>query len=432
MKKLLTAMATLALCLGLTACGHFVSIMPGSAGSGETDPDLPQTLDAFEETGLMDFMGWKEFAARYYSDTPIALSIRSAQKGYASPVFDRASIIAACDALRSMTVTGRSETVPAEDRQTVYTFTMKNGDEYAVAFSDGELSLYAGQYTVTGLDALEELRFPGYSDGFDVFDLYYDDDIRAFADEFNVNTPVSVGRRYNGGATMTSEDPAVVSQAFQLFRDAAVDRVEDSPDQDIDLTQLTDYVFTMADGTYYTFTFAGPCLQVTANADFGPVYYWLTGIDELASMAILPESTVPTFAGGPLYSMREEIARGLAAANGELPDVTVDGVYVDYTIDGQHGYLTLDGSAATGFIQRMAYINAAADTTEPSGEKITVYVTLSDQSGPIVVFTGDTVQQMVGYDHLCDADAMNDLRSAILTLAQDPNNVGPSFSSTSG
>ncbi len=432
MKKLLTVLAVLALCLGLSACGHFVSIMPGSAAVDENNPDLPQTLDNFEEKGLLEFMGWQEFAARYYSDTPIALSIRTAQGGYASPVFDRTSIIAACDALRAMTVTGRSDAVPAEDQQTVYTFTMKNGEEYAVAFSGGELCLYAGQYTVTGLSKLSALEFPGYSNAFDVFDLYYDEDIRAFADNFNVNTPVSVGRRYNGGATMTSQDPAVVSHAFQLLQGALIDRVEESPDQNIDLTQLTDYVFTMTDGSYYTFTFAGPCLQVTASDDYGPVYYWLSGADELAAMEILPESTVPTFAGGPLYGMREEIARGLSAANGELPDVSIVGVYVDYTIDGQHGYLTLDAADGAAFVQRVAYINAAAEITEPVGEKITVYVTLSDQSGPIIVFTGDTVQQMVGYDHQCDAAAMSDLRATILALAQDPDNVGPSFGSTSG
>ncbi len=432
MKKILTVLAALALCLCLSACGHFVSIMPGSADPEGPDGDLPQALDAFEQTGLMEFLDWQDFAAGYYSDTPVALSIRTSQGGYASPIFDRTSIIAACDALRAMTVTGRSDAPAEEGQDTVYTFTMAGGDQYSVTFSGGRLSMYAGLYDVTGLEALGDLAFPGYSDSFDVFDLYYQDDIRAFADNFSVNAPVSVGRRANGGATLTSQDPAVVAQAFQFLQSATVARVEESPDQNIDLTQITDYVFTMADGSYYTFTFAGPCLAVTASAEYGPVYYWLNGIDGLAQLSILPESTVPTFAGGPLYGMREEIATALSAANGELPGVTVEGVYVDYNINGQHGYLTLDGPTAASFVQRVAYINAAAETTSPIGEMITVFVTLSDQSGPIIVFTGDTVQQMVGFDHACDANAMNDLRATILSLAQDTNNVGQSFGSTSG
>ena len=432
MKKLLTALAALVLCLGLSACGHFVSIMPGSDLSDDPGGALPQSLDEFEETGLMEFMGWQEFAARYYTDTPIALSIRTTQGGYASPIFDRTSIIAACDALRAMTVTGRSDALAEGAQETVYTFTMADGEEYAVTFADADLSMYAGRYTVSGLEGLSGLTFPGYSGDYDVFDLYYQDDIRAFADNFYTNTPVSVGRRSNGGATLTSQDPAVVGQAFQLLQYATVARVEESPDQNIDLTQITDYVFTMADGAYYTFTFAGPCLAVTASADYGTVYYWLNGIDELASMAILPESTIPTFAGGPIAGLREEIGHALSAANGELPDVTVVGVYVDYTINGQHGYLTLEGPTAASFVQRVAYINAAAETTAPGGEMITVFVTLSDQSGPIIVFNGDTVQQMVGFDHACDGAAMNDLRATILSLAQDANNIGQSAATTSG
>lgn len=432
MKRFLTVLGALALCLALSACGHFVSIMPGSNLSEEPGDALPQALDQFEETGLMEFMGMQEFAARYYSDTPIALSMRTTQGGYASPIFDRTSIVAACDALRSMTVTGRSEAVAEPVQETVYTFTMADGEEYAFTFADGDLSMYAGRYTVSGLEGLSALAFPGYSDSFDVFDLYGREDIRAFADSFSANAPVSVGRRSNGGATLTSQDPAVVSHAFQLLQYATVARVEENPDQNIDMTQITDYVFTMADGSYYTFTFVGPCLSVTVSADYGPVYYWLDGIDELAYMEILPETTIPTFAGGPLYGMREEIAHALSAANGELPDVTVVGVYVDYTINGEHGYLTLDGNTACSFIQRVAYINAAAETTAPTGEMITVFVTLSDQSGPIIVFTGDTVQQMVGYDHACDSAAMNDLRATILSLAQDSNNIGQSAATTSG
>ena len=428
MKKILVLLALAAAVL-LAGCGHFVPIMPGtdpvSADGEETLPDpSAQEEDTFQEQPLMNFIGWTDFAETYYDETPVALSIRTGERGFASPVFDRASIIAACDALRSMTVTGREgDAAPAEE-QTVFTFTMADGDEYAVGFSGGALDMYAGSYTVSGGESLWDIPFPCYDEEFDVFDLYFDGNIRSFADNYAADTPISVGRRSNGGATLTSKDPAVVEQAFSLLANARVSRVESSPDQNIDLTQTTDYVFTLSDGTYFTFSFAGPCLAVTASADYGPVYYWLEGIDELASMTILPQSTIPVFEGGPLTALREDIDAAQKAAFGEADGITVLGVFVDYTIDGQKGYLTLSGDTAAMFVQRVCAINASAGTVEPSGEAITVSVTLSDGSGPILYFTGDAIQQMVGLTYLCDSAAMADLRSVILTLSQDENNVG--------
>ena len=153
------------------------------------------------------------------------------------------------------------------------------------------------------------------------------------------------------------------------------------------------------------------------------MYYWLEGIDELPGMTILPESTIPVFEGGALTDLREDIAIAQQAAFGELDGLTVAGVFVDYTINGQSGYLTLSGDTAAMFVQRVTAITASGETVEPSGEAITVSVTLSDGSGPILYFTGDAIQQMVGLNYPCDSGAMADLRSVILTLSQDENNV---------
>ena len=428
MKKWLTALAALAMVLVLAGCGHFVPIMPGTdptAGDApEQDIASPEQEEAFQEQPLMTFVGWDDLAVTYYDDTPVALSVRASGQTFASPVFDRASIIAACDALRSMTVTGRAGEAAPDQEQTVYTLTMADGDTYSVGFSNGALDMYAGSYTVSGGEALWNIPFPCYDEGFDMFDLYFDGNIRAFADNYAADTPISVGRRSNGGATLTSKDPAVVDQAFSLLANARISRVEESPDQNIDLTQTTDYVFTLSDGTYYTFSFAGPCLAVTANADYGTVYYWLDGIDDLPGMTILPESTIPVFGGGALTALRDDIATAQLAAYNELNGITVIGVFVDYTINGQTGYLTLSGDTAAMFVQRVCAINASAETVEPSGEQITISVTLSDGSGPILYFTGDSIQQMVGLNYPCDSAAMNDLRNVILTLSQDENNVG--------
>ena len=429
MKKLLAVLFTLALLAGLAACGHFVPIMPGTehAAMGEDAPapdgQNAEAEAAFREQPLMDFLGWGSFASSYYDNTPVALSIRVGDS-YASPIFDRTGIISACDALRAMTVTDRAGDIDPTAQPTVFTFTMSDGDERSVTFVGGALRMYAGDYTVSGGDALWSILFPGYSDSFSVFDLYYSQAITDFANGFYENVPLSVGRRQNGGATLTSKDPTVISQVFSLLVNARVNRVEESPDQNIDLTQVTDYVFTMPDSTTYTFTFTGPCLTVTASQDYGPVYYWLDGVDELPYLTILPESTIPTFAGGYLSDLREDIAQAQLAAYNEYNGITVIGVYVDYTINGQTGYLTLSGDIASMFVQRVTTITATNELVTPSGENITVSVTLSDGSGPILYFTGDTVQQMVGMNYPCDPNAMATLRNTILELALDSNNVG--------
>ena len=427
MKKILVLLAALALCLCLAGCGHFVSIMPGTEADGSLAPvdGPPEAADVFHERALMEFLGWTGFASSYYQNTPAALSVYTPERGFNSPIFDRASIIAACDALRAMRVTGRQPEGQGGGAQTVYTFTMANGDKLTVTFAGSDLAMADGNYTVSGGEGLSAIAFPGYSDGYDIFDLYYDDSIRAFADSFDQSQMLSVGRRSNGGATLASRDPAVIGQVFSLLANARVARVEENPDQNIDLTQTTDYVFTLADSSYYTFSFTGPCLTVTVSADYGPVYYWLEGVDELPYVTILPESTVPQFAGGPITGLRDDVGQAYAAAYGQLPGISVVGVFVDYTIQGQHGYLTLEGDTALSFVRQVTAITADSAVILPpeGGDSITVFVTLSDQSGPIIVFNGDTVQQMVGVNHQCDYTSMANLRSSIQQLALDERNI---------
>lgn len=426
MKRLGAVLLLLAMCLQLSACGHFVNIMPGTEPVVPGATPLPEDEQEgdFEPRPLFEFLRWDSFASSYYQDTPAALSCRIGGEGaYDSPVFDRTSIIAACDALRSMTVTGRANPDPTSP-ETVFTFTMDDGDQLSLTFQGGLLKLNSGAYSLEGGGSLWSLVFPGYSNSFDVFDLYFNSSIREFADNFSVNTPVSVGRRFNGGATLTSKDPEIVNQVFAILSAATVDRVEMSPDQNIDLTQTTDYVFTMADASYYTFSFAGQCLAVTASGAYGPVYYWLTGTDELASIPVVPESTLPTFEGGPLTNLREDVAQAADAANG-ISDVTVVSVYVDYELDGKHAYLTLDGDTAVNFTRQIVSITAEPELVEAgTGSAMTVFITLSDQSGPILTFAGDTVQQLVGMNYPCDAGAMENLRNTIRTLAQDEKNIG--------
>ncbi len=430
MKKTLAILLALALCAGLSGCGHFVSIMPGTEPVAADATPTPEDAGAgdeagFRETPLLDFMGWIGFAGSYYDDTPVALSIQVGDS-FASPIFDRASIITACDTLRAMTVTGRAADPDPTAARTVFTLTMENGDQRTVTFLGSDVSLTGGTYTVTGGDALWRLSFPGYGGSFDIFDLHYSDAIRSFADQFYENTPVSVGRRQNGGATLTSKDPAVVQQVFSILDNATIQRVEMNPDQNIDLTQTTDYVFTMPDASTRTISFAGPCLAVTASEAYGPVYYWLQGTENLPYVTVLPETTIPTFDGGQLTALREDIAQAQQAAAGTLDGVTVLGVYVDYNISGHDpGYLTLSGSVANSFIQQVTSINASSETVPAAGDSITVFVTLSDeQSVPIMVFAGDSIQQVVGVNYACDANAMANLRSTILQLAQDSSNVG--------
>lgn len=433
MKNLLKLACALAAVLMLSACGSFVSIMPGAEETQQEDssasisPQLGQvetteSEDVFEEQSFYAFMGWDEFGSNYYNDTPVALSCQVGE-GSVSPVFDRASIIAACDALNGMTVTARADSASAQET-TTFVFTMSDGTEYSVSFAGDTLSTYTGLYSFSGGDDLFSIAFPIYDSDFDVFDLYFSDEMRTFGDSFETNLPVSVGRRTNGGAIMTATDEDTIRQVFQLLANATLNRVEASPDQNIDLTQTTDYVFTMSDGTTYTFTFTDTCLTVTASAAYGPVYYWLDGIDSLSTLSILPTSTTAAFEGGQITALRTDIQTAADAANGSS-DLTVAGVYVSYIIDGESGYLTLSGDTATSFVQTVTSMTATSETqADPSGDVITVSVTLSDGSGPILYFIGGTIQQVVGTYYVCDSGSMESLRSTVLSLAADGNNTG--------
>jgi hypothetical protein len=416
--------AVLCLLMLCSGCGNFVSIMPGTEVTQADDTDEnDQTEDDFTEKSLFAFLGWSDWGENYYSDTPVALSVQY-NGGCTSPLFDRASIIAACDALRDMTVTGRADEPTQTQSQQVFTFTMSDGKEYSLTFVDGCLSASTGTYAISGGDALWNILFPAYSSSYDLFDLYFDDGVRAFADDFYENTPVSVGRRYNSGATLTSEDPEVVERVFQLLSSATVTVVENRPDQNIDLTQTQDYIFTMEDGTYYTFTFAQRCLAVRASAVYGTVYYWLDGLDDLFTMTIAPEDQTGQFEGGTVADLRSDIQQAAQIANNQQDDLTIAGVYVDYSIDGESGYLTLSDDTAYDFVRQVTNISATSETVaEPDGDRITVSVTLSDWSGPILYFTGDTIQQVVGINYVCDNDAMSSLRSTILSLAANGYNT---------
>jgi hypothetical protein len=418
--------AVLCLTVLCSACGSFVSILPGTAASEADDQTALQEGDQsdknFSERPLFTFLGWESWGDDYYTDTPVALSVQY-NGGCISPLFDRASIIAACDALREMTVTGRAQETEGQSQQ-VFTFTMSDGKEYELSFTDGVLSTYTGTYTVSGGEELWNIVFPAYNSSYDLFDLYFDDSIRAFADNFYENTPVSVGRRSNGGATLISEDPEVVEQAFQLLANATVTVVENRPDQNIDLTQTQDYIFYMEDGSYYTFSFAQQCLAVRASSVYGTVYYWMSGLDELFSMTIAPEDENGKFEGGSIAGLRSDIQEAYEIANGQSDELTIAGVYVDYTIDGESGYLTLSGDDAYDLVRQATSITATSETvSDPEGERITISVTLSDWSGPIIYFTGDTIQQVVGINYVCDSSAMSSLRSTILSLAADGHNT---------
>jgi hypothetical protein len=180
----------------------------------------------------------------------------------------------------------------------------------------------------------------------------------------------------------------------------------------------------MEDGTYYTFTFAQQCLAVRASAVYGTVYYWLDGLDELFTMTIAPEDQTGQFEGGTVADLRSDIQQTAQIANNQQDDLTIAGVYVDYSIDGESGYLTLSDDTAYDFVRQVTNISATSETVaEPDGDRITVSVTLSDWSGPILYFTGDTIQQVVGINYVCDNDAMSSLRSTILSLAANGYNT---------
>lgn len=432
MKKILGVLLVLVLFPGLCGCGDFVSIMPGAeleAPVSQVQANGEETAapeeEIFEETSLYEFMGWEEFGANFYSDTPVALSFQynPGTEGCISPVFDRATIIAACEALRAMTVTGEASDGDNADEM-VFTFTMADGSRRSVTFDHGNLCLYTGDYTVTGGEALWSILFPAYSGEFDLFDLYFDEGVRAFADGFYENMPVSVGRRVNSGAALTSTDPAVVTAVFEVLAGASVLLVENSPDQFVDVTSVQDYIFTMADGTTYTFSFAQQCLMVKVSSVYGPVYYWLNDIAPLWDVIIQPESTAGKFEGGTVRELREDIAEAAAIAEGTSEsDLAIIGVHVSYDIDGQSGYLTLSEDTAEDMVLTAAGVSVSDEqVSDPQGSTVTISVTLSDWSGPIFYFVGDTVQEVIGTSYACDGDEMSMLRSTILALAAEGNN----------
>ncbi len=412
----------LVMCCVLCGCGDFVSILPGTE-LVEAEEDDSGADGSFVESPFYTFMGWTDFGSNYYSDTPVALSFQynPGTEGCISPIFDRASIIAACDALRGMTITGKSSEEESAS-QYVFTFTMSSGREYTFSFEGEELHTYTGNYTVSGGEALWDITFPAYNSGFDVFDLYFDDSVRSFADNFYVDMPVSVGLRYNSGATITNDDPEVITEVFQALANTSILVVENYPDQNVDLTDMREYIFTMEDGTTYTFAFAQRCIAVQANKDYGMVYYWLDGVDALWNINVSPDNENGKFEGGALSGLRSDIQTAADAADGE-GSLTVAGVYVDYDIDGESGYLTLDGDTAVNFVQQLGNISVTDEMTEEvSGDTITVSITLSDSSGPILYFTGDTIQQVVGINYVCSSSDMSLLRTTILSLASDGNN----------
>lgn len=437
MKKGWIALLALGLLLCLCACGDYVSIMPGTeldtpeAATAENSGDVAAG-ESFEERPLLEFMSRENFAESYYDDTPVALSYQpTAEDGTVSCrayIFDRAAIIAVCDALRSMTVTGRAAEEPVTYAE--YILTRSGGEEIPFTFgllADGTrvICAYTGDYTVAGGEAIWATEFPAYSESYDIFDLYFSADMRAFADDFAAHTPVSVGYRMNSGATITSTDPAAIEAVFRVLDDASVIVVENAPDQNIDLNQLRDYIFTMEDGTTYTFSFAEHCLAVTADPSFGPVYYWITGAADLWDIEIASENENGKFEGGVVADLREDTRRAAEVADGTSEsDLTVLGVFVEYTIGEESSYIALDGDAAAEFVSRVCAVKATGETAEDvSGDKITVSVTLSDSSGPIFYFTGDTIQQVVGINYVCDSADMQALRDTILDLASTGENT---------
>lgn len=434
MKRLFLLALALVLLACLSACGDFVSILPGTEAESAAAPAQANTDEgdeaSFAERPLLSFVGWEAFGDSYYTDTPLALSYQpeteDGEQGCRSYIFDRAGIIAGCDAIRGITVTGRAEGEPVSSAE--YVLTRSTGPEYRLTFgslADGTrvLCTYTGNYTVTGGDALWALHFPAYGSDYDVFDLYFSDDVRAFADNFYTDMPVSVGHRMTSGATITSTDPQAVTAAFQALADASVIVVENNPDQNVDLNQIRDYIFTMEDGTAYTFRFAQRCLAVTANSAFGPVYYWISGVDTLWNVQIVPESGDTEFRGGYVWELREDTRRTFEAVDGLLEDVSVAGVYVDYTINGEKAYLTLSGDVADSFLRQLSTIRVTGETVEyPEGDTFTVSVTLTGDTGPFLSFTGNAIQQMVGINYLCDSGDMDAMRGEILRLAAEGYN----------
>ena len=427
--------AALCLLLLLTAgCGRYVSLLPGTeAGAAEVTETPEAQPGVFAARPLLTLLGWEDLRESYYADTPVALGYRPTDEtgaaGCRAWLFDRASIIAACDALRGMDAVRVCDETPVT--LTEYTLTMADGRGYAVTFgllADGETRVVSdggAWIVIQGGDALWELLFPAYSQTFDIFDLYFDESVRAFADEFSVNTPDSVGYRLGSGAGVTSTDPDTVRAVFDALAGAQVLVVEDEPDLNIDLTRTRDYFFTFSDGGRVTFSFADRCLAVTASAAFGPVYYWITGTDTLWGVEISSRTGEAAFAGGTAADLREDIARAAAAAAGTSEEgLTVLGVFVEYSIGGESGYIALEGQKATEFLTQICALPVSAETVEaPEGDTFTLSVTLSDNTGPILYFTGDTLQQVVGTNYACDGTVMQALRDRVLALAATGENT---------
>lgn len=449
MKRLLATILLSVMLFGLCGCGDYVSLMPGGASLEE------EAAAAFEQSPVSQLLGWEGFMSSYYDDTPVALSRKGAE-GYASPVFDRESVIRACDALRGMTAVERLEEGAAADgEETVFCFTMADGSTREIRFADRALRCVRGDYAVSGGEALWDIPFPGYDEGFSVFDLYYSDKVTAFAESFDENTPVSVGRRNNGGATLSNQDPAVVRQVFELLSGAVVERVEDAPDQNIDLNNVQDYVFTMEDGSSQIFTFTGGCLTVTADEAVGPVYYHISTGAELQSLVIAAKVNAAAFEGGTLDTLREDIGRAVAVANGEYVEavpaeeelaqesreeaeaetgesgdeseegsetestaLSVAGVYVTFLLDGTEDYISLQGEDAAEFVRMLGQMQISADRPElePGEAPITVSVNLSDWSGPIIYFADGAVQQSVGNWYTADEAQYGAMTDRIMEL----------------
>lgn len=436
MKKITTMLITAALLLSLCACGDYVSLLPGGEDVLAAVED-----EEFSAKTLSELLGWQDFMSSYYDNTPVAVSY-AGDAGFASPVFDRESIIKACDALRSVTVTqSLGEAPEGTAADTRYTFTMSDGDSYSVEFAGGNL-LYRGElYAVTGGEALEALRFPGYASDFTVFDLYYDSRVTDFAESFAEAMPVSVGRRANGGAVLSSQDEAMIEQVFDLFAAAEIESVEMSPDQNIDLNSTQDYVFTLADGGTQTFTLTGGCLAVQASSAYGTVYYHITNADTLAALSIATGSSAAAFEGGMLADLRSDISRAVAVANGEyvvaetITDdqavrddeseesaesgaLSVAGVYVSFDINGTQDYISVTGDEAAEFVRLMSQIEVSGEhlSAAPEGSVITVSVNLSDWSGPICYFGGGAVQQTVGNWYMCSGSGYDTMCSRILEI----------------
>ena len=423
MKKItaLAVLLVLLLCLGGCDDLGLVSILPSGDifASATPVPETEDGVEVYDERPLFEILRWTDFAdLSYYDYTPVALfrTVNEADGGAASGVFDRATIIAALEAMRGMTVTGETTADAAAD-ETLFTFIMPNGDSYSVRFSGMDLSRGDSCYTVSGGDALWDIAFPGFDDSFDLFDLYFDDGMRSFADNFDSDTPVSVGLRSNSGATLTSANSQTVRDVFSALASATVVAPEATPDKTLDITQTEEYIFTMTDGSTYSFLFCDHALRVQIT-DYGYVYYRLEGLDDLWAMEIIPEEQEVLFEpGSSITALRDDMTKLQTVLDGES-ELTVLGSYVVYSIYGSEGQLPLTAEQSTDLLRVICSVTSDGEVVEePTGDDtITVSVTLSDSSGPIFTFVGNYVQQVNGTWYLCDSAAMDSIRSTVLNM----------------